>query len=166
MGRLSVVSNTNEIFPFTPLHHQQQPKITETRQDESMNSCCTCKILPAPSVCHSTNWDLSEQAAFFAICPALVSLFPMLPMKEAEPGVVYCCCCCAFRDNVIDDTVITGGCFPVTAELPMFLFFAPLSVSSRDCCAWKSPEISRFWDTQTSLERRGRNGIWKWCETD
>ncbi len=98
-----------------------------------------------------------RKGSIFAICPALVSLCPMFPMKEAEPDVVYCCCCCcAFRDNVIDDTVVTGGCFPVNAELPMFLFYAPLSVSSRDCCAWKSPEISRFWDTQTSPGRRGR----------
>ena len=30
-----------------------------------------------------------------------------------------------------------------------FLFFAPFSANSRDCCVWKSEEISSFWDTQT-----------------
>lgn len=148
--------NNNEIFP-TPLH---QPKITKTRQDQSMNSCCIHYTLTAPSVCQSGNWDLSEQEEFSGICPSLVSA---LPVKGAEPLLLWAH---VFRDAVIDGTVVTAGCFPVSTELPMFLFFTPLSVSSRDSCEWKSTEISRFWDTQATPGKEAERKSGKRCETD
>lgn len=32
-----------------------------------------------------------------------------------------------------------------------WMIFAPFCVNLTDCCVWKSHEISRFWNTQTSL---------------
>lgn len=74
-----MVSNNNEIFPFSPLHHQHQPNITETRQDESMNSCCICKILTAPSVLYVK--------AETEICQNMQHCLQSLPLKGAKPGV-------------------------------------------------------------------------------
>ena len=85
---------------------------------------------------------------------------------------------CVFRDALLHTTVVMRGYLrychlpvsfdqsgpsPLTslinnaflpAELLLtgcFLFFTPFSANSRDCCAWKSQEISSFWDTQTTL---------------
>ena len=86
--------------------------------------------------------------------------------------------CCVFRDALLHTTLVICGylcychlpvSFDQSAPSPLtslnnkvllptellltgcFLFFAPFSANTRDCCAWKSQEISSFWDTQTTL---------------
>ena len=84
---------------------------------------------------------------------------------------------CVFRYALLHTTVVMCGYLPychlpvsfvqsgpspltslINAFLPRellitgsFLFFAPFSANSRDCCVGKSQVISSFWDIQTTL---------------
>ena len=76
--------------------------------------------------------------------------------------------CFVFRDALLHTTVVMHGylrywsffsdlshsthfCPQNCCSNWMFFFPAPFSANSRDCCVWKSQEISSFWDTQTTL---------------
>ncbi len=96
--------------------------------------------------------------------------------------------CFAFRDGILHTLVVTSGylsycCIsiisnqsahsPLTSDidkafsstqLPLtgyFLFFWPFSVNPKDGCAWKSQEISSFWNTQTSPSGTNKHSSFK-----
>ena len=118
---------------------------------EVLNSHCVCALLGI----YSTYWS------------SAVVAYPLRGLL-----------CCVFRDALLHTTVVMCGylnychlpvsfdqsgpspltslinkhfCPPELLLTGCFLFFASFSANSRDCCVWKSQEISSFWDTQTTL---------------